>query len=370
MIKRIISILLFVSASVGYVQAQNQLCFQANEDKSSFSRKDNGGNNPDIQYSTDGGQTWKKLSESDTIALAKKGDKVYLRGNNPSGFSTDWNKYTQFTMAGSISASGSVMSLIDNEGKITQIPCEYCFLKLFSKCENLKKAPELPAKELTARCYEEMFWNCTNLEEMPKLPATIMKNECYKSMFSYCTSLEKANSLPAITLADGCYESMFSYCYKLKQAPLLPAKKLKQACYKSMFWYCSELEQAPKLPAKELKDKCYKAMFGNCAKLQAAPFLPAKKMAAFCYSEMFSYCKSLTIAPNLNATSLEESCYKEMFLGCTSLNHIKVKFKKWSDATKSWVSKVEGKGTFICPSDLKRKHGENYIPLGWNVSKK
>ena len=51
----------------------------------------------------------------------------------------------RFYMTGRIAASGSVMSLIDGEGKTTVIPNTRCFQALFHGCGALTKAPELPA---------------------------------------------------------------------------------------------------------------------------------------------------------------------------------------------------------------------------------
>jgi len=43
---------------------------------------------------------------------------------------------------------------------------------MFRGCISLKKAPELPATELTDTCYCAMFKGCTSLVKPPKLPAT------------------------------------------------------------------------------------------------------------------------------------------------------------------------------------------------------
>ncbi|MEE3482725.1 MAG: leucine-rich repeat protein [Bacteroidales bacterium] len=380
----------------------NYLTFTAEEDGSTFGIVHTGENNPDVQYSLDGGETWTALAAGDTITLAHKGDKALLKGNNPQGFSfSRWNKYSSFTMTGKVAASGSVMSLIDGIGKTLVVPADYCFYALFKGCTSLTQAPELPATTLAEGCYQSMFSGCTSLTQAPELPATSLSNYCYLDMFSGCTSLTEAPELPATTLAGGCYYYMFEGCTSLTQAPELPATTLAEGCYQSMFSgctsltqapelpattlpttsnvengcysfmfeFCTSLTQAPELPATTLAEGCYTGMFYACTSLTQAPKLPATTLADLCYFEMFSGCTSLSQAPELPATTLAEGCYYEMFSGCTSLSEIKVPFDDWNhgDYTAEWVIDVAPTGTFICPKDLPLEYGDSRIPEGWTV---
>ncbi|MBO4529928.1 MAG: T9SS type A sorting domain-containing protein [Paludibacteraceae bacterium] len=201
--------------AVCVASAANYLTFTAEEDSSTFGIM-NEKNNPDVQYSLDGGATWTALTEGDSVILAHKGDKALLKGNNPQGFSNRGN-YSFFTMTGKVSASGSVMSLIDGTGLSTEIPNGDCFYSLFIFCTSLTRAPELPATTLTAFCYNSMFLGCTSLTQVPALPATTLANGCYDGMFARCTSLTQAPALPATTLADSCYMYMFSGCTNLSE---------------------------------------------------------------------------------------------------------------------------------------------------------
>ena len=221
----------------------NYLTFTAEEDGSTFGIVNNEGNNPDIQYSLDGGKTWTALAAGDTITLSHKGDKALLRGDNPEGISKGYSECSSFTMTGKIAASGSVMSLIDGMGKTLVVPAGYCFYALFKGCTSLTQAPELPAMTLANSCYSSMFSGCTSLTQAPELPATSLSNYCYNSMFRGCTSLTQAPELPATTLASCCYESMFSGCTSLTQAPELPATTLDRGCYLGMFVGCESLSQ-------------------------------------------------------------------------------------------------------------------------------
>ena len=295
----------------------NYLTFTAEEDSSSFGIVNNGDNNPDMQYSLDGGATWIALSGGKMVTLAHKGDKALLKGNNPQGFSKNYDQYSSFKMTGKVAASGSVMSLIDGMGISTEIPNSHCFFVLFEYCRGLTQAPELPATTLTELCYWYMFRSCTSLKQAPELPAMTLANKCYCFMFSGCTSLTQAPALPATTLAPYCYRNMFSGC--------------------------KGLTQAPELPATTLAESCYYYMFEDCTSLTRAPYLPATTLADYCYMGMFS--------------------------GCTSLSQISVSFDDWGGnrGTHGWVRNVAPTGTFICPSALAQRYGEDRIPVGWTL---
>ena len=387
MTKKIL-ILLFLCVTSA-LHAANYLTFTAEEGSSAFGIKTqriNYSNDPllksdipNVQYSLNGGKTWKALPNDTLIRLKRKGDKAMLKGMNPEGFS---NKliYTMFIMEGSIAASGSVMSLIDEKGESLAIPGEYCFSRLFEECSSLTQAPQLPAKKLAVQCYSHMFIGCTSLTQAPQLPAKKLAVECYLHMFSWCTSLTQAPKLPATKLADYCYARMFSCCTNLAQAPQLPATTLEEACYGEMFNRCTSLKQAPKLPATEMKTECYAWMFNGCDSLAQAPELPATALAKACYAGMFRGCTSLTQAPQLPATALAKACYEEMFRGCIKLSEIKVGFTDWGTEyeyygkkrsdTHIWLSDVAPNGTFICPKELPKESGENRIPEGWEIIKK
>ena len=178
-------------------------------------------NNPDLQYSTDG-IYWTICSESKQINISQ-GERLYLRGNNPTGWShSDWN-FSFLRITGDVSVSGNVMALLDNgaapgeQGDITNIPCEYCFYSLFDGSTGI-----------------------TSISE-DFLPATNLTNYCYSFMFQYCSSLVKAPNLPATTLADGCYAWMFPYCSALTTAPVLSATTLSTSCFEFMFADCISL---------------------------------------------------------------------------------------------------------------------------------
>ena len=277
----------------------------------------NRGNTPDLSYSMDG-LNWKSWDCS--AILFRDGETLYLKGNNPDGFSHGYDHYSTFKMNGVISAEGNIMSLLygdDYHGR-TSIPSAYCFYYLFSQCPNLVSAPELPATELTPHCYHSMFSECISLTVAPELPATTMAGYCYADMFLLCGALTAAPVLSATDLAPGCYYSMFYGCFSLKEAIELPAETLAPYCYYQMF-SSTGLTEAPALPATILADYCYSKMFLFCGSLAEAPELPATTLASHCYSEMFKFWGSLAEAPELPATTLASYCYQDMFFHCGKL---------------------------------------------------
>jgi len=336
------------------------LCFTSSQDGSTVSLNNDlinsGSNWPNVEYSTDGSNwtTW----DFSAITL-DNGNKLYLRGNNPNGFSLHPNDVSvetpgnHFAMTGELSASGNIMSLIygaDFEDKYV-IPesAIFCFYFLFGDCRALvsvdglklpattlslacyngmfsgcsfTKAPELPAMTLTIGCYANMFQDCINLTDAPALPATTLAEACYNCMFASCTSLTIPPALPSTSLTKGCYGGMFVGCTSMTAAPELPAEILTETCYHAMFSGCTSLTTAPELPATTLAKGCYQFMFSRCDNLTDVPVLPAMVLNDNCYYGMFGYCPALTEMPRLPATALAESCYQGMFAGCTSLKTV------------------------------------------------
>ena len=299
-----------------------------------------------LEYKINNGD-WREYLVGGAITLSDGGMVSFRAGTSGNAsFSHSYDDYYHFSISGSgtIAASGSIMSLL-NQRESVFLPSTFSFYELFSGCTLLTSAPDLPATALAAKCYASMFKGCTSLTIAPKLPATKLETWCYAGMFEGCTSLTIAPELPATTLVEGCYSGMFKGCTSLTIAPELPATALAEECYPSMFVGCTSLTTTPKLPATTLAKGCYSAMFYGCTSLTSAPDLPAIILAQDCYSVMFygctnltstselpasilapgcySYmfyeCTSLTIAPELPATSLSDYCYDHMFYGCTSL---------------------------------------------------
>lgn len=178
--------------------------------------KYNATENTTAEYSLDGGSTWTD-AVGVTITLANVGDSVKYRGVISGNISnTGLARFTfSSTSTKTVAASGSIMSMYNNNPNDTVIAYTGAFRNMFLNRRTLISAPELPATTLADNCYESMFSGCNRLVEAPDLPATTLANACYEQMFYNCTSLTTAPELPATTLTQYCYYYMFYGCTSL-----------------------------------------------------------------------------------------------------------------------------------------------------------
>jgi len=417
--KKLLLIILSLIACTNFAAAQNYLTLTAEEAKSNFYIAFKGyesGEEPNLQYSTDK-VNWKNLKSNEWVYLTNIGDKVYLRGKNSKGLSFSNDTYTNIRISGKVVASGSVMSLIDNNGSSTQMVGT--FQNLFSGSQGLTKAPELPATTLTNQCYYAMFSNCHSLISGPALPATTMKDSCYAYMFDACDALTTTPKLPATKLAPYCYAQMFgnctaltsasdlpsnvvedysyycmfgncknlkaapnfqfsyvgkyscfgmfSYCNQLQTAPTtMPAIKMKPYCY-AMMYYGTQVAKVPsELPAIELAEGCYQRMYQSNTAITTAPKLPAMDMKQYCYDRMFDGCSNLTTAADLPANALTTDCYNSMYRS-TNITQLKVGFTNWNSYSKDFLSSITTSGTLYGPQALSSEAKDN-IPTKWTFS--
>lgn len=185
---------------------------------------------PNLEYSTDGEtfQEWQHTTADgvhtfDTITLGAVGDKVYLRGDNPNGLGT-WTEempsYSHFDMTGKIAAGGNIMSLLDKDAEMTEIPA-YGFVFLFGDAteENPNTSLTSAAAILSVTtigaygCYG-MYAGGTSLTAAAATPAvTAIGADGCSVMYSGCTSLASAAAMPAVTAIgeDGC-AGMYTSC--------------------------------------------------------------------------------------------------------------------------------------------------------------
>ena len=171
------------------------------------------------------------------------GDRVFFVGDNTSygEAAACAINASEFGSTAKFNAEGNIMSLIDSDGysaltefdsscrdgifvalfstratiisagnlflPVTNINVPKCYRAMFSGCENLIKAPELPATGLSVGCYYEMFHGCKNLTEAPELPATMLVDACYQDMFYGCQSLNCIKCLATNISATYCTEN-------------------------------------------------------------------------------------------------------------------------------------------------------------------
>lgn len=260
-----------------------------------------------LEYSTDRA-SWNTFDANTTVSLAS-GETAYFRGIN-SRLGSSTTVYTNFTMTGSLAASGNIMSLLygkEISGKTT-IPNTYCFEYLFNGCTALTSASQLklPATTLKTYCYYHMFYGCTGLVDAPVLPAMTMLNYCYNSMFYGCTSLAEAPELPATTITSNCYYNMFYNCSAMTKAPsVLPGTTAGASCYRAMFRGCSKLTTAPKIMYTGASaNYSQREMFYGCTKLNWCMYLGTDISASnSMYRWMYNVqTTSGILVKNINAT--------------------------------------------------------------------
>jgi hypothetical protein len=171
-----------------------------------------------IQYSIDGGISWKEATSGIAINVPG-GVKLLMRGKMPNRqLFMGVSAANGWVLSGSnIEAHGNIMKLL-NYSNPPDYPNDNAFACMFYNCTKLIKAPELPATILRAGCYNQMFYGCTGLEEPPALPATIIESMAYRFMFLGCTKLKYPPALPSIGIPSRCYEGMCSGCTSIKLA--------------------------------------------------------------------------------------------------------------------------------------------------------
>ena len=151
-----------------------------------------------IQYKLNDGQ-WQNWDLS-AVTLAD-GDNMYLKSDDEIPISESSIIHKQFSIIGSIAASGNIMSLLNFSTTLT----DYAFAYLFYGCGTLTSTPELPATTLAVSCYKWMFRDCTSLTTAPELPSTILVKNCYNYMFNGCSNLNYVKALFTTDPTTGTY---------------------------------------------------------------------------------------------------------------------------------------------------------------------
>ena len=197
-----------------------------------------------LQYSVNHGTWTDVVADGEGVTFGGDKGNLRLRGTNTNGTATNDNIYSTIKFTDDnvkVACTGDIRTLLDwrNYATVATDHARFCYL--FSGCNVLTSAPELPAKTLADYCYSNMFSGCTSLESAPKMSAERLAQNCCEYMFRNCTSLTSAPELSATELAYGCYAGMFQRCTSLTSAPKLPATKLEDQCYVFMFSGCSNL---------------------------------------------------------------------------------------------------------------------------------
>ena len=328
------------------------------EGSTTLSLTNNGGNAPVLYYSTDG-TSWTRWDYSELTFTSEA--PLYLCGDNPDGFSSSTNVFSTFATSGSdFGISGDIMSLIDNDEAVTEIPCDWCFTNLFRNCAQLTTAPELPAPVLTEGCYSGMFKDCSHLSHVECLATDISATDCVDDWLSGISqegTFVKADGVQWPSGADGIPTGWMAYAESVSATKYLTftsegTTTLSLTNYSDnapvlyystdgtswTLWDYSGLTFTSNAPLYLCGDNpngfsnsyskysTFAATGSNFGisgdimslidKDQDVTTIP---QIADCFYRLFKDCTMLTTAPTLPATTLAEDCYAGMFEGCTNL---------------------------------------------------
>ena len=182
----------------------------------------------DLEYSVNYGE-WKSIPEngiSDGVTFGSSKGNLRLRGKNLNGTAANMRIYANISFSSNetnakVACTGDIRTLLDYENYNTVNTSNARFCQLFSNCDILTSAPELPATELAEGCYYCMFFECQSLTTAPELPAMTLAKRCYYNMFNNCRALTSAPELLAKKLANDCYNGMFFECTNLESVTML-----------------------------------------------------------------------------------------------------------------------------------------------------
>lgn len=226
--------------------AERPLTFEATKDGVTVMLKFSDNAKPDykkVEYSLDEGATWTALSSKEqAITLAKKGDKVMFRGDNPTyngdaQFVIEQAKSNARAMTRSgihdihASAIGNLMSMIqkNNFPNIPELKGAHTFKALLKdtpidakSLDGLNKLV-MTASQLTEGSLESLLEG-TPITVAPVLSITQLVTDCLKNLCKGCTYLEEVNlsfeSLaPGSTLVD-CMDGMLKDAGTSSDKPL------------------------------------------------------------------------------------------------------------------------------------------------------
>ena len=282
-----------------------------------------------------------------TKVTVKKGTMIYFStgsNENVGGLSTGEGAYRSFSigavgededaslkMTARCELGGNVMSLVCRDYRTKKsVDSQYCFYGLFSGCDAVTTAPDLPATSLSAYCYSRMFEGCQNLESAPSLShVTSVAEGCCSYMFDGCSSMNGTASVPLASegLADSCYKYMFGNCKISSFDWTVPETfVMKASCFESMFSGCWMLNKLPDGfgfgGVTELAEECFAWMFSGTG-ISSIPKMPpyTTALASSCYEGMFKSCTSLTNATGfVLPETAAYACCRDMFMGCAALS--------------------------------------------------
>lgn len=184
-----------------------------------------------LEYSIDETNQWNSYADGKEIIL-KPHQRIYLRGDNPTGFNKNFETASVFTCNKPLKAGGNIMSLISVKkfNDITVVP-DWSFTCLFQNQLNLKTVPDCSnivtvGKNGFANCFQNSgvtkgtiftsltdagidafsyaFSGCNDLVEVCEFPVltNIEKNTFYKA-YATCPLLTNGGDYSSISKING-----------------------------------------------------------------------------------------------------------------------------------------------------------------------
>ena len=178
-----------------------------------------------LEYSSDG-KTWQNWDYKTNHITANANEKVYLRGLNEEwSTNTGTDKEDVFdklhynsiiSMADAqFNIGGRLSSLFTGNDEESDKSIIMSAIFYNSSCRDASKLIVPKNAKLSYA-----FMGCSSLISAPrKLSDSISHNSQYRSTFKDCISLTRAPELPAKSLTAFCYNSLFYGCTSLKYAP-------------------------------------------------------------------------------------------------------------------------------------------------------
>ena len=313
-----------------------ELCIENVGDSGTFSitKFDSSTTNfPNLQLKLNNGEwfTYGFSVGGTTQITIKTGDKLFLRGDNPNGFSNSITNSFTINCTFNYNLSGYFTSLISTTdfNTITDIP-NYSFFRLFNRQSTLLSAKDVITENIINvgnSSFYDCFNNCTSLKTAPTFNnvVSVGKNG-FRSCFSDCNNLILAPTFEnLVTVGEGGFTYTFLDCQSLVTASKFQRlTTINDQGFCGTFRACQALKNAPTFESltftgQEVFNEC----FQECISLETAPNFNNIEVANFNdFGYCFSGCTSLVNAPQFNnIKTAERASFGHCFSGCTSLKN-------------------------------------------------
>lgn len=263
-----------------------------------------------LEYSTDK-QTWSNWDLTQNLTIPANG-KVWLRGNNTSGFAKNNSNYNTFNCTGNYAVGGDLFSILQDG--ITNYPDRFGS-RTFDGSTTLVDISNLNFGNLTMSTvtFTWMFQNCSSLTTLP--------NEIGVTYHS--------SVIP--TTANSHFIQAFQTC-PIANFPRLP--NITMLAKNTLYRCCQCAVSSPNTSLKYLD-------LSNITTLYAGALY-----------QSFSNCQALEVVK----------------IGISAWANFVDSSASDYNATYQWLNNVYSTGVFCKNSTLPVTRGDNYIPANWSIA--